>query len=99
MAGRAGRQRVPARARVHRNIAQSVRVHNLAIGATHGAASHALCCETLLSPSGLDATRSMAAQWDGPEAKKHEDARQRPWLVNRTYRGEVRALPTSGSTR
>ena len=83
--------RVLATDLVHRNIVQSVRVHNLAIGATHGAASHALCCETLLSPSGLDATRSIAWQHEGPA-----DARQRPWLVNRTFRGEVRALPDFG---
>ena len=34
--------RVLATDLVHRNIAQSVRVHNLAIGATHGAASIAV---------------------------------------------------------
>tara|TARA_B110001452_G_scaffold257688_1_gene252127 strand:- start:993 stop:1403 length:411 start_codon:yes stop_codon:yes gene_type:complete len=41
--------RVLARELVSRGVARSARVRNLAIGATHGAAPHALCCETLIT--------------------------------------------------
>ena len=41
--------RVLASQLVERGLARSVRVRNLAIGATHGAAPMALCCDTLTS--------------------------------------------------
>jgi len=41
--------RVLASQLVERGLARSVRVRNLAIGATHGAAPMALCCDTLIS--------------------------------------------------
>jgi hypothetical protein len=41
--------RVLASHLVERGLARSVRVRNLAIGATHGAAPMALCCDTLIS--------------------------------------------------
>ena len=72
--------RVLASQLVERGLARSVRVRNLAIGATHGAAPMALCCDTLIHEG--SAIRTL-------DIDQNYDRRRWPWEVNRTYRGAV----------
>ena len=72
--------RVLASQLVERGLARSVRVRNLAIGATHGAAPMALCCDTLIHEG--SAIRTL-------DINQNYDRRRWPWEVNRTYRGPV----------
>ena len=72
--------RVLASQLVERGLARSVRVRNLAIGATHGAAPMALCCDTLIYEGSSIRTLDLSI---------HNDARRWPWEVNRTFRGQV----------